>query len=45
MRALGAFGPDAKEAVPALRKDKLDSNKEIREAATAALASIEKADK
>jgi HEAT repeat protein len=45
IRVLGEFGPGAKEAVPALKKAKLNPTQQIREAATAAIARIEKEDK
>ena len=42
IEALKGFGPDAKEAVPALKKLKLNPEMMIREAAIAALEKIEK---
>jgi HEAT repeat protein len=45
IRALGDFGSDAKAAVAALKKEKLNPDQQIREAAIAALAKIEKDDK
>jgi hypothetical protein len=44
IKALGEFGPSARAAVPDLKKEKLDPNQQIREAAMAALAKIEKDD-
>jgi hypothetical protein len=38
--ALGSFGPDAREAVPALRKMKLSAHMWLREAARLALANL-----
>ncbi len=38
--ALGEMGPDAKESLPILKKLKLDSNKETRDAAEKAIDSI-----
>ena len=40
--ALGAIGAEAKEAVPALRQAANDSSPDVKEAAAAALAQIEK---
>jgi hypothetical protein len=45
IRALGDFGPDAKEAVPALKKEKLNPDQNVRDTVTSALAKIEKTDK
>lgn len=42
INALGKMGPAAMEAVPALKKLKLDSSGEVREAAASALSKIQK---
>jgi HEAT repeat protein len=42
INALGAIGPDARQAIPELKKLKLSPDKSIREAASAAVEQIEK---
>jgi HEAT repeat protein len=42
IEALGEMGPAAKEAVPALKKLKLDADEKVRDAATTALEKVEK---
>jgi hypothetical protein len=43
--ALAAFGPDAKPAMPALKKMNFDPSEEVRNAARAAIVAIEKEQK